>query len=70
MYDIKRGGRLSTYVWPAIQRRLSKLVDTQSHVVRLPPKSRQRMRQLNETYHALTNELGRPPSMEEVAAEV
>ena len=70
MFDPSRGGRLSTYAWPTIQNRLSKLVDTQSHVVRLPAKSRQRMRQLNETYHALKHALGRPPSIEEVAAEV
>lgn len=70
LFDTERGGRLSTYVWPAINRRLIKLVDSQSNVVRLPPRSRQRLRLLNETYHALHSVLGRPPSMEEVAAEV
>lgn len=70
LFDTTRGGRLSTYVWPSIHRTLIKLVDQQSNVMRLPPRSRQRLRQLNETYHALTHALGRPPSMAEVAAEV
>ena len=69
-FDVERGIRLSTYAWPSIHRRLSKLVDKQAHIVKLPDQSRQRMRQLNETYHSLLQVLGRPPSIEEVAAEV
>ena len=69
-FDTTLGMRLSTYAWPVIRNDLGRLVDRQAHIVRLPQRSRQRMRQINETYHELLATLGRPPSMEEVAAEV
>ncbi|KAK9796684.1 hypothetical protein WJX73_008633 [Symbiochloris irregularis] len=68
-FDTTLGIRLSTYAWPVIRNDLGRLVDKQAHIVRLPQRSRQRMRQINETYHELLHTLGRPPSMEEVAAE-
>lgn len=66
-YDYKRGFRFSTYATWWIRQTITRAIADQARTIRLPVHMTDRIRQYYKASHALEQELGRQPTMEEVA---
>ncbi len=66
-YDYHRGFRFSTYATWWIRQTISRAIADQSRTIRIPVHMTDRIRQLYKTSHQLEQQLGRQPTLEELA---
>lgn len=67
-YDYHRGFRFSTYATWWIRQTISRAIADQSRTIRVPVHMSDRIRQMFRRKHELEQDLGRPPTNEELAA--
>ncbi|MCJ2544438.1 sigma-70 family RNA polymerase sigma factor [Thermostichus vulcanus] len=66
-FDYARGTRLSTYATWWIRQAIRRALDNQSHLIRLPNHVWEKIRALKKVAHQLSQNLGRTPTVEELA---
>jgi RNA polymerase primary sigma factor len=66
-YDWRRGFRFSTYATWWIRQAITRSIADKARTIRLPVHIQDRVREMNNCWEALSRELGRTPSQEEVA---
>lgn len=66
-FDYAKGTRLSTYATPWISQSISRALDKQSSMIRLPSHVWEKIRLLKKVAHQLSQDLGRTPSADEMA---
>lgn len=66
-YDYRRGFRFSTYATWWIRQGISRSIADQGRTIRVPVHMTDRIRQMNKITQQLEQELGRPPSIDELA---
>jgi RNA polymerase primary sigma factor len=69
-FDPRKGGKLSTYGAWWIKQSMKRALANQSKTIRLPVHLVDKISRLRRTAQALTDELGREPSVEELAMEL
>jgi RNA polymerase primary sigma factor len=69
-YDYKRGFRFSTYATWWVRQTISRAISDQARTIRVPVHMIDRIRQLYRASHELEQNLGRQPTLEELAAKV
>ncbi|GAB4581284.1 MAG: hypothetical protein Fur0022_40310 [Anaerolineales bacterium] len=69
-YDYLRGFRFSTYATWWIRQTITRAIAEQGRTIRVPVHMVDRIRQMYKAAHDLEQKLGRPPSKEELAAEL
>ena len=62
------GAKFATYAKPFILRAVERGLDNTENIVRIPIKVREEIRKMTYTDRALTNTLGRPPTLIELAS--
>jgi RNA polymerase sigma factor (sigma-70 family) len=67
-FDVKKGVRLSTYASYWIRQSVSRAVAVQTRVIRLPVHKVDHLGKIKKVMGQLTQELGRAPELEEIAA--
>jgi RNA polymerase primary sigma factor len=68
-FDWRKGFRFSTYATLWIRQAISRALDERGRTIRLPINVAQRGRKIANAERELGNRLGRPPTLEELAAE-
>ncbi|MFZ5808626.1 MAG: sigma-70 family RNA polymerase sigma factor [Chloroflexota bacterium] len=68
-FEYQRGFRFSTYATWWIRQAVMRAIAMQSRTIRLPVYLGDRVRRIQQVVHSLEQDLGRPPTSEEVAAE-
>jgi RNA polymerase primary sigma factor len=68
-FDWRKGFRFSTYATLWIRQAIGRALDERGRTIRLPINVAQRERRIANAERALTARLGRPPTLEEVAAQ-
>jgi RNA polymerase primary sigma factor len=68
-FDWRKGFRFSTYATLWIRQSIGRALDERGRTIRLPISIAQRERRIAGAERALTTRLGRPPTIEEIAAE-
>lgn len=66
-FDPKKGGKLSTYAAWWIKQAIKRALANQSKTIRLPAHLVDKIARMRRTEHALTEELGREPTEDELA---
>jgi RNA polymerase primary sigma factor len=69
-FDYKRGFRFSTYATWWIRQTVTRAIADQGRTIRVPVHMTDRIRQMYKASHNLEQELGHPPSVEELAVEM
>jgi len=69
-FDPKKGGKLSTYAAWWIKQGIKRALANQSKTIRLPAHLVDKVSKLRRMEHKLTEEFGRDPTVEEIAAEL
>ncbi len=69
-YDFHRGFRFSTYATWWIRQTITRAISDQARTIRLPVHMGDRVRQIYKATHELEQELGRAPTLDEIAAVV
>ena len=64
----KNGAKFATYAKPFILRAVERGLDNTENIVRIPVPVREEIRKMTYTDRALTNTLGRPPTLIELAS--
>jgi RNA polymerase nonessential primary-like sigma factor len=68
-FDVRKGVRLSTYASYWIRQSVSRAVAVQTRVIRLPVHKVDHLGKIRKVMGQLTQELGRAPELEEIAAQ-
>ena len=68
-FDWRKGFRFSTYATLWIRQAIGRALDERGRTIRLPINIAQRERKIANAERALSTGLGRPPTLEEIAAE-
>jgi RNA polymerase primary sigma factor len=68
-FDWRKGFRFSTYATLWIRQAIGRALDERGRTIRLPINVAQRERKIANTERELTARLGRPPTLEEIAAQ-
>jgi RNA polymerase primary sigma factor len=68
-FDWRKGFRFSTYATLWIRQAIGRALDERGRTIRLPINVAQRERRIANAERALTAQLGRPPTLEELAAQ-
>ncbi len=69
-FDYRRGFRFSTYATWWIRQTITRAIADQSRIIRVPVHMSDRIRRLYRTVHEMEQQLGRKPSLEEIAAQL
>jgi RNA polymerase primary sigma factor len=69
-FEYQRGFRFSTYATWWIRQAVMRAIAMQSRTIRLPVYLGDRVRQFQQVAHALEQDLGRPPTLQELALEL
>jgi RNA polymerase primary sigma factor len=69
-FDYRRGFKLSTYVTWWIRQAISRAIADQARTIRLPIHMHEKLRRVARTWQEMARELGRDPTVEEVAARI
>ncbi|MFN3308710.1 MAG: RNA polymerase sigma factor RpoD/SigA [Anaerolineales bacterium] len=69
-FEYQRGFRFSTYATWWIRQAVMRAIAMQSRTIRLPVYLGDRVRQFQQVAHALEQDLGRPPTVQELAQEL
>ncbi len=69
-FDHKRGFKFSTYATWWIRQAITRAIADQSRTIRVPVHMSERINNLRRTSHRMTQEMGREPTIEELAAEM
>jgi RNA polymerase primary sigma factor len=69
-FEYRRGFRFSTYATWWIRQTITRAIADQSRTIRVPVHMNDRIRQLYRTVHELEQELGRPPTNDELCTEM
>jgi len=69
-FDWRRGFKFSTYATWWIRQAITRALADQSRTIRIPVHMVERMNRVNRTRRALSQELGRQPTSEEIGAKV
>lgn len=69
-FEYQRGFRFSTYATWWIRQAVMRAIAMQSRTIRLPVYLGDRVRQFQQVAHALEQDLGRPPTVQELAREL
>lgn len=69
-FEYQRGFRFSTYATWWIRQAVTRAIAMQSRTIRLPVYLGDRLRQIQQVAHALEQDLGRPPTLQELALEL
>ncbi|MCX8061879.1 MAG: sigma-70 family RNA polymerase sigma factor [Anaerolineales bacterium] len=69
-FEYQRGFRFSTYATWWIRQAVMRAIAMQSRTIRLPVYLGDRVRQFQNVAHALEQDLGRPPTLQELACEL
>jgi RNA polymerase primary sigma factor len=69
-FDHQRGFKFSTYATWWIRQAITRAIADQSRTIRVPVHMSERIRNLRRVSHRLTQELGREPTINELAAEM
>jgi len=69
-FDWKKGYRLSTYIYWWIRQSMTRALANDSHTIRLPVHAGEMLRGAAQAEQDLVAELGRPPTLAEVAGRV
>jgi RNA polymerase primary sigma factor len=69
-FDPNKGGKLSTYAAWWIKQAIKRALANQSKTIRLPAHLVDKIARMRRTEHAMTGELGRDPTREELAAKL
>jgi RNA polymerase sigma factor (sigma-70 family) len=67
-FDYARGIRLSTYATWWIRQSITRAIDNQCRLIRLPSHVWEKIRRLKKVAHQLSQNLGRTPSLEDLAS--
>lgn len=66
-FDYKQGNRFSSYATWWIRREITRALTNKSRIIRLPIQMIKRLRQISKATEVLKQELGRPPSTQEIS---
>jgi RNA polymerase primary sigma factor len=69
-FDYRRGFKISTYVTWWIRQSIARAIAEKARLIRLPMHLHEHLNRIRHVARALTQELGREPTREEVAAQV
>jgi RNA polymerase primary sigma factor len=69
-YDWRRGFRFSTYATWWIRQGITRAIADKARVIRLPVHIQDRVREMNNTWEALSRQLGRAPTDAELSTEM
>jgi len=67
-FDPSRGAQFSTYAVPWIRKHVSRCLQTHGRMIRLPQRAHEQSVKMGLARGVLTEQLGRPPTLEEVAS--
>jgi RNA polymerase primary sigma factor len=68
-FDPEQGNKLSTYASWWIRQQIQLAITEQAKTIRMPPHAADKLRKIKKIITELTSELGRQPSIEEIAEE-
>ncbi len=69
-FEYRRGFRFSTYATWWIRQTITRSIADQGRTIRLPVHMTDRIRHLYKVYHGMEQDLGRPPTTQELAAKL
>jgi RNA polymerase primary sigma factor len=69
-FEYRRGFRFSTYATWWIRQTITRSISDQGRTIRLPVHMTDRIRHLYKVYHGMEQELGRPPTTQELAGKL
>jgi RNA polymerase primary sigma factor len=69
-YDFRKQVRFSTYASWWIKQAIVRALSNKRRTIRLPHRKEEKLRKINKAYNALSQELKRPPNIDEIAKEL
>ena len=69
-YDFRKQVRFSTYASWWIKQAIVRALSNKRRTIRLPHRKEEKLRKINKAYNTLSQELKRPPNIDEIAKEL